>query len=259
MAAVNDEIAPLIKLAASEQRKTAACSMSLMRPKRPSGMRRFNFSLIGSGHKTLHAFRVFDWAGRDGVDADAVSSPLDREIARYRIDSGLCRRDVDLLRRPQVMQRRADVQNRPAAFFQFGKRGATDVERPFQIDVNHRAETVRRKLFRRAEKIPRRAVDHDVQPPKRSTVRSDCALDLVRLSHIARERQSFAAARVNHFRAGSRCSIFRLTSATRAPLSASARATPPVIPVPPPVTNATRPASNPSTNTSVSYHIFLKR
>src|SRR5690348_12078260 len=46
--------------------------------------------------------------------------------------------------------------------------------------------------------------------------------------------------------AGSRCSNLRLTSATRAPASANARATPPVIPVPPPVTNATRPRKTPS-------------
>src|SRR5262245_32560637 len=41
--------------------------------------------------------------------------------------------------------------------------------------------------------------------------------------------------------------MLRLTSATFAPASASARATPPVIPVPPPVTNATRSFKTPAT------------
>src|SRR5687767_2501553 len=39
--------------------------------------------------------------------------------------------------------------------------------------------------------------------------------------------------------------MLRLTSATLAPASASARATPPVIPVPPPVTSATCPVRMP--------------
>src|SRR5215510_3195483 len=42
--------------------------------------------------------------------------------------------------------------------------------------------------------------------------------------------------------------MLRLTRATFAPASARARATPPVMPVPPPVTNATRPLRIPSEN-----------
>ena len=46
--------------------------------------------------------------------------------------------------------------------------------------------------------------------------------------------------------AGSRFSMLRLTSTTFAPASAKARATPPVMPVPPPVTKATRSLRIPS-------------
>src|ERR1043166_2341073 len=46
--------------------------------------------------------------------------------------------------------------------------------------------------------------------------------------------------------AGSRLSMLRLTRETLAPASARARATPPVMPVPPPVTKATRSFNIPS-------------
>src|SRR5262252_2176189 len=51
--------------------------------------------------------------------------------------------------------------------------------------------------------------------------------------------------------AGSRCSRLRLTSVTFAPASARARATPPVIPVPPPVMKATRSLRIPSAKTDI--------
>src|SRR6266542_814256 len=76
--------------------------------------------------------------------------------------------------------------------------------------------------------------------PKLSLVISEPSLT-VGLLTLVRVRASLIA-----FAAGSRCSRLRLTSATFAPASANARATPPVIPVPPPVTNATRPLRIPS-------------
>src|SRR5687768_18168273 len=39
-------------------------------------------------HQTLHSFRVFDWARRDRVDAYSISSPLNGEVTRQRIDTG---------------------------------------------------------------------------------------------------------------------------------------------------------------------------
>ena len=45
-------------------------------------------------HESLHAFGVFDGAGRDCVDAYAERAPLDREVARERVNARLRRRDV---------------------------------------------------------------------------------------------------------------------------------------------------------------------
>ena len=109
--------APLMKLAASEQRKTAACSMS--RDATEAAERDVAPQVLfdSARDEALHAFGVFDRAGRDGVDADAVAAPLDREVARQRVHAGLRRRDVELHRRAEVVQRRADVENLAAVLF----------------------------------------------------------------------------------------------------------------------------------------------
>src|SRR5215213_7953997 len=80
------------------------------------------------GDEAAHALRVLDGAGRDGVDADAVAAPLDREVARQGVHARLRRRDVELHRRPEVMERRADVENLAAVLLQLLEGGAADVE-----------------------------------------------------------------------------------------------------------------------------------
>src|ERR1700755_715097 len=68
--------------------------------------------------EALHAFRVFDGAGRDCVDAYAVRAPLDGEVARQGVDARLRRRDVKLVGRAEVVQRRADVEYLSATLLQ---------------------------------------------------------------------------------------------------------------------------------------------
>src|ERR1051326_2653794 len=70
----------------------------------------------------LHAFGVFDGAGRDGVDADAERAPLDGEVARQRVHARLRRRDVQLQGRAEGVERRADVENLPAPLLQLVER-----------------------------------------------------------------------------------------------------------------------------------------
>ena len=69
---------------------------------------------------------------------------------------------MELHWRAQVMQSGTDVQNLSAILFQLRERRPADIERPFQIDIDHRAEAVRRKFLCRAQKISGGAVDYDV-------------------------------------------------------------------------------------------------
>jgi len=104
------------------------------------------------------------------------------------------------------------------------------------------------KLFRRAEKISGRAVHNDVDLPNRSTVaeiafstssglRTSAAMakasPMLASPSPPDGRASAPSARVvNRFRGRFEMFEAAMTSATFAPASASARATPPVMPVP---------------------------
>src|SRR5688500_2410529 len=114
------------------------------------------------GHQARHAFGVFDWTRSDRVDAYSISSPLDSEISRQRIDTGFRRGDVKLHRRAEIMKRRADVQYLTAMFFELCKRSAANIERSLQIDVDNSAETIRRQLFGFTQKVTGRAIDDNV-------------------------------------------------------------------------------------------------
>ena len=54
--------APLIKLPASEQRNSAAFSMSLMRPEAAEWNSQAQLILDRLRHQTFHSFSVFDWS-----------------------------------------------------------------------------------------------------------------------------------------------------------------------------------------------------
>ena len=71
--------------------------------------------------RRAHAFGAVDRSGRQAVDADPRRPPFDRERARQRVDAGLRRRRVRLPGRAEELQRRADVQDRPAMLPQQGK------------------------------------------------------------------------------------------------------------------------------------------
>src|SRR5205085_4192430 len=94
--------------------------------------------------QTLHALRVFDGTGRNGVRAYLIAAPFNCERARQRINTRFRGRRVRLHLRAEILQRHTDVQNRAAAFFQFVKRGPTDVERAFEINIYDCAEAVGR-------------------------------------------------------------------------------------------------------------------
>ena len=72
--------------------------------------------------------------------------------------------------------------------------------------------------------------------------RVDDALDLVRLAQVGGDREAVAAAASISARIASSGSARRPQTTTRAPLAASSSAVARPIPVPPPVTSATRPA-----------------
>src|SRR3989442_12581941 len=91
-----------------------------------------------------------------------MRSPLDGKVLSQGVDAGLCRRNVKLHRRAEVMQRGADIQDLTLVLFQLFERSAANIERALQIDIDHRAKTVGGKFLSRAEKVSGGAVDDDV-------------------------------------------------------------------------------------------------
>jgi hypothetical protein len=62
-------------------------------------------------NQSRHAFRVFYGAGRDGIDSNAVTAPLDGQVARQGVNTGLRSRNVQLIGRARIVQSRADVED----------------------------------------------------------------------------------------------------------------------------------------------------
>ena len=104
-------------------------------------------------------------------------------------------------------------------------------------------KAVRGKLFRRAQKISGGAVDDDVDTSEFFDSLRDRALHRFEIAHVRRDGETLVPFSSRNCFCGIKFSILRDAIATFAPASASARATPPVIPVPPPVTNATYPVN----------------
>ena len=99
---------------------------------------------------------------------------------------------MKLHRRAEIMQGRADIQNLSLVLFQFFERGPTDDEGSFEIDVDDGAETIRRKFFRRAKKIPGGAVDDDIDLSEALDGGGDGFLNIVRFANVGRDREGFA-------------------------------------------------------------------
>src|ERR1700754_1291423 len=95
------------------------------------------------GNEPLHSLSILDWTRRNRVHANPITSPLNRQIARQRINTSLRCGNVKLHRRAEVMQRRTDVQNLSAILFELRKCRPTNVERSFQVDIHNRAKSVR--------------------------------------------------------------------------------------------------------------------
>ena len=115
------------------------------------------------GRQALHALGAFHRSRREAVDADARRPPLDRERPRERIDAGFRRRGMALADRAQQLQRRADVEDHadPLAF-RCGNAARDTLKVPFEIDVDDRAEAIRRQVLGQADEVARGAVDEDV-------------------------------------------------------------------------------------------------
>src|ERR1044072_1388169 len=139
-----------------------------------------------------HAFSVFDWTRRGPVHAYSVTAPLDSKIARQRIDTGFCGRNVNLHRRAEIMKCRADVQYLPAMLFELRESRTTNVESSFRIDIENRAKTIWRQLFRRAEKVTGGAVHDDVDLAEVFDRLCDCFFNVFGLPHIGNNRKRFA-------------------------------------------------------------------
>ena len=125
-----------------------------------------------------------------------------------------------------MLQRRADVEDRAALFLKMRMGRPRDVEGALQVDVDHRAEPVRRELVGRADEVAGGAIDQDVEPAEGVDRASDDAVDVRRDANVTRRRDRAHPELPDlAFAVGSRCSALRLAIAT-SPASASASAIP---------------------------------
>src|SRR2546430_5358513 len=103
---------------------------------------------------------------------------------------------MELHRRAEVMQRGTDIQDLAASFFQLLERGAANIERPFQIYIDHRSETVWGKLLGRAKKVSGGAVDDDVDFAESFDGCGNCLLDFCGIANVGGDGKGFTDVRV---------------------------------------------------------------
>ena len=155
-------------------------------PERTLRDRRIHRCRIG---EALHALGTGGRSRRDAVHPNTVAAPFRRQRPRHRVHAGLRGRRVNLADRAQIRQRRADVDHAAAAHAHVRKRRAGHVERSLEIDVDDRAEAVRRQVLCIAHEVAGRAVDHDVETPERRRGLVHDRRDGSRVPHVSAERQ----------------------------------------------------------------------
>ena len=180
---------------------------------------------------------VADRAGGDRVDPDAERPPLDGQGAGQGVDRRLGRRDVELAGRAAEVERRADVQDRPAVRPRIAARNAARVT--FHVPLASMSSTVPkpfgREVGRWAEEVARRGVDQEVEPAELRDHPRHRRLDLLGDPDVGDDREALAACECEAIAeaVGPRCSAFRLRIAVSAPSAASPSVIPRPIPVPP--------------------------
>jgi hypothetical protein len=107
---------------------------------------------------------------------------------------------VKLHRRPEIVKRRADIQNLPAILLELSKSRTTNIKRPLQIDIHHCPETVGRQLLGGTKKIPRRTVDDDIDLAELLDRLCNGLFHLLRLSNVSRNSYRLAAFLIDRLR-----------------------------------------------------------
>ena len=172
-------MAPLRFAAASLSTNSDRLATSSIVPTASQGDRPLEPDAALAGEEAASPLGVADRPGGDRVDADAPGAPLDGQGAGQRVDGRLRRRDVQLAGGPAVVQGGADVEDLSAVVAHPGEVGGPrGVPGPLGVDVEDRAEPVRREVGRRAEEVARGGVDQDVEPSQllqtRATAASTC-------------------------------------------------------------------------------------
>ena len=90
------------------------------------------------------------------------------------------------------MQGRADIKNLAAILFEFSEGRAAHIEGAFQIDIDNRAEAVRRQLLGRAEKISGSAIDYYIDTAKVIDGCEDSFLNLFGFAYVGGNGNGFA-------------------------------------------------------------------
>src|SRR5687768_18532250 len=102
------------------------------------------------------------------------------------------------------MKRRTDIEYLAAVFLQLIKRSPANVERAFEIDVDNRAEPVRRQLFGLDEKVSRRPVDNNVDLSKLLDSGPNRLLNRFRSTNIGHNGERLSAVLIDRIRSGLR-------------------------------------------------------
>src|SRR5436190_14653990 len=97
----------------------------------------------------------------------------------------------------KVMQGGTDVQDLTAMFLQLVESGAANIERSFQIDIDHRPKTVGRKLFRLTQKISGGTIHYNIDLPKLFDGGRDRIFNLLWFAHVSGHSERLATSLVD--------------------------------------------------------------
>src|SRR5436190_22791519 len=144
-------------------------------------------------NEPLHPFRVANRTRRDRVGANPITSPLHRQIPGECVNAGFRCGHMDLQRRAEIMERRADIQNLAAVFPKLSKGSSTNIEGALQVDIDYGSEAIRREVLGRAKKVAGGAINDNIYFAEAFDSRVNRSLYFFRFTHVSGERKSFSA------------------------------------------------------------------
>ena len=130
-----------------------------MRPRR-------SLQVLGIG-QPLHALGAFDRPRHDRAGADAVLSPLQRQVLHHVLDAGLGGANVHLERMGHVGHAGRDEEDGALGLLELREGRPRGVEGADQVDVDHGLEAVGAQVLGAAQEVAGRAAHQHVDGAQR--------------------------------------------------------------------------------------------